>query len=191
MVVWRLPPQGHRFQFDELVRVAEYGYAEECAGCVMGAEGRTDLFPCGHEIGACGGRHVDRRLEYVGDAGSAGGQGLAKVEDTSSRLKPDVTDADNRPVLVQRACAGGVYQRARRSSSCVRVWGIEEAGHADEFNTHDPKMPDRSRSRRVSLAYGASQPMLPAVPRHAVVGHYQADMAMPRSARRGRCAPQL
>jgi len=106
--------RGDRFDFDQLVAVAEHGNAQECARRVMIAEGGLDDLPGGDEIGLLGRGHEDGGLEHVGQRGAEVGHGQAG-------LGPDVADAHDLAVIVQRASPGGEDQRTGRGGGRIRV----------------------------------------------------------------------
>jgi hypothetical protein len=65
--------------------------------------------------------HEDRRLEHIGERGAGGRQRGAEVGHGQAGLRPDVADADDLAVIVQRAGSGGEDQRTGRGGGGVRV----------------------------------------------------------------------
>jgi hypothetical protein len=126
-----------RLDLDELAGVPEDGDTKQRARRVMISERRPDDIPGGHQVAAIAGRDIDRRLQHVSQARARGRQRLGQIRDRLPGLKPDVTSADDHPVLIERARASSKDQATRRSDRSVSVGNtVKEPVSTNERNGH-------------------------------------------------------
>ena len=133
----RLRRSRDRLDLDKLAGIAEDGHTKQRARRVMICERRPDDLPGGHQVAAVGGRDINRRLQHVSQARARGRQRLGQIRDRLPGLNPDVTGADDHPVLIERARASSKDQATRRSDRSVSVGNtVKEPVSANERNGH-------------------------------------------------------
>jgi len=139
--------RSYRFDFDELVSIAENRDAKQRARRVVIAEVSTDDLPRGNEVIAvvCG--DVDRRRQNVAELRASSTQSDREIRHDPLRLTRDVPNSDDVPGGVERT-------GARREDQTTRFMGDRSIGirHVVTEIVRTDKLHGRPALHDISLA---------------------------------------